>query len=86
MAKAFDQDKPKLQLNPLTSTSDKSEQEGFKLLYMGAMQGIRNPKAHELTAQDDAYRTLEYLALASLLAKRAEEATCAADGPRHPKT
>ena len=35
--------------------------------------GIRNPKAHAEVQQKDPYRTLEYISLASLLAKRLEE-------------
>jgi hypothetical protein len=42
-------------------------------LFMGSMEGIRNPKAHENIIQDDPYRTLEYLGFASLLVKIAEE-------------
>jgi uncharacterized protein (TIGR02391 family) len=65
---------PVLQLNELSSQSDIDEQEGFKFLLMGAMIGIRNPKAHESVTQSDPFRTLEYLALASLLIKKVEEA------------
>lgn len=65
---------PLLQLNELRSRSDRDEQEGFMHLFMGSMQGIRNPKAHDLIEQRDPFRTLEYLAFASLLAKRVKEA------------
>ena len=74
MAKVFNKDRPVLKLNDLGTPSEKDEQEGFMLLFMGAMVGIRNPKAHETVVQKDPYRTLEYLAFASLLAKRADEA------------
>jgi len=74
MSTVFSRDSPILALNSLSSTSDKDEQEGFMLLYMGAMVGIRNPKAHEIVRQDDPLKTLEYLALASLLARRVDEA------------
>jgi len=74
MSTVFSRDNPILALNSLRSTSDKDEQEGFMLLYMGAMAGIRNPKAHETVQQDDPFKTLEYLALASLLARRVDEA------------
>jgi hypothetical protein len=63
-----------LQLNEMNEQYDKDEQQGFMHIFMGAMQGIRTPKAHALIEQKDPYRTLEYLALASLLAKRADEA------------
>jgi len=66
--------KPLLQLNKLRNQSDRDEQEGFMHLFMGSMQGIRNPKAHDEIVQKDPFRTLEYLAFASLLAKRVDEA------------
>jgi hypothetical protein len=50
------------------------EQEGFMHLYMGAVIGIRNPKAHGMVEQRDPYKTLKYLSFASLLAKRVDEA------------
>jgi hypothetical protein len=37
---------------------------------MGAMVGIRNPKAHDMVQQKDPYKTLEFLAFASLLIKK----------------
>ncbi len=73
MSKVFRLDNPIIKLNPLVTQSDKNEQEGFMLLSMGAMEGIRNPKAHENIAQNDPFRTLEYLSFASLLMKRIEE-------------
>lgn len=73
MVKAFNENDPIIKLNKLTSRSDKDEQEGFRFLYMGAMKGIRNPKAHDNIKQVDKNRTLEYLAFISLLFRRAEE-------------
>jgi len=75
MAKAFREENPVIRLNELKTQSDKDEQEGFMFLYMGAMVGIRNPKAHETIIQEDPHKTLEYLALASLLMRRTEEGT-----------
>lgn len=75
MAKTFRLTGPILKLNKLKTQSEKDEQEGFMLLYMGAMEGIRNPKAHETVQQKDPNRTLEYLGLASLLIRRVDEAT-----------
>lgn len=74
MARAFDESGPILRLNRLRDRPDKDEQEGFKFLFMGSIVGIRNPKAHRTSVQRDALRTLEHLALASLLAKRVNEA------------
>ena len=73
MSKVFSEDNPVIKLNELLTVSDKDEQEGFKFLFMGAMVGIRNPKAHDNIVQTDPYRTLEYLSFASLLMRRAEE-------------
>jgi uncharacterized protein (TIGR02391 family) len=73
MAKAFNEKCPRIKINDFSSTSDKDEQEGFKFIYMGAIVGIRNPKAHENITQPNPYKALEYLALASLLMRRATE-------------
>jgi len=73
MSKVFNEDAPIIKLNELLTQSDRDEQEGFKFLFMGAMVGIRNPKAHDNVIQTDPYRTLEYLGFASLLMKRIEE-------------
>lgn len=73
MAKAFNEKDPIIKLNMLKTQSDIDEQRGFKFLFMGAMIGIRNPKAHENIKQEDKNRTLEYLAFLSLLFRRAEE-------------
>lgn len=73
MAKVFRLDHPILKINPLAKDVDMDEQEGFKFLFMGAMRGIKNPKSHDEIVQKDPFRTLQYLAFASLLAKRVEE-------------
>jgi len=73
MALAFNKSRPVIRLNPLQNQSDHDEQEGFKFLFMGSMQGIRNPKAHEAIIQNDRYKTLEYLGIASLLLRRLDE-------------
>ncbi len=72
MVHVFAEDKPVLCLS-----SDKDEQAGFRFLFMGAMRGVKDPKSHNIVEQKDPRRTLEYLSLASLLAKRVDEATLA---------
>lgn len=74
MAHVFSENNPVLKLNRLRTPTEKDEQEGFRFLYMGAMVGIRNPKAHDNVVQEDPLRTLKYLAFVSLLAERLEEA------------
>ncbi|MGD0496498.1 MAG: TIGR02391 family protein [Candidatus Bathyarchaeia archaeon] len=66
--------KPVLCLNNLSNLSEMNEQKGFAHLFMGILVGIRNPEAHMNIVQKDPYKTLEYLSLISLLAKRTDEA------------
>jgi uncharacterized protein (TIGR02391 family) len=73
MHRIFNERGPIVKLNKMQQDYDIDEQTGFRFIYVGAMIGIRNPKAHAEVQQRDPYRTLEYLSLASLLAKRLEE-------------
>lgn len=75
MGEAFGSNPPAIILTHERGRSGADEQEGFKLIFMGAMQGIRNPKSHELILLEDPQRALEYLALASLLMRRLDDAT-----------
>jgi len=74
MSQAFKLSSPKLRWTDLKTDSDKNEQEGFMFLYMGAIVGIRNPKAHDHIILKDEIKALEYLSFASLLMKRIDEA------------
>lgn len=74
MFTVFNKDNPILSLNDNSTTSEKDEQEGFMYLFGGAMQGIRNPKAHEEIIQNNPQITLEYLAFASLLCRMIDKA------------
>lgn len=69
MTRAFDENQPRITVLE-SGKFDKDVQEGFKFLFMGASQGIRNPKAHRIIEQKDPYITLEYLGFASFLLKR----------------
>ncbi len=80
MAKAFSEKDPVLRINEGKDRSDSDEQEGFKLIFMGAMQGIRNPKAHEVVDDVPIERAAEYLGLASLLMRRLDDAQRTEDG------
>jgi uncharacterized protein (TIGR02391 family) len=73
MAQAFSEKRPLISLAHEGGRSGDDEQEGFKLIFMGAIQGIRNPKGHELIDLRDPQRALEYLAFASLLMRRLED-------------
>ena len=74
MSQAFKLSSPRLRWTDLKTDSDNDEQEGFMFLYMGAIVGIRNPKAHDHIILKDEIIALEYLSFASLLMKRIDEA------------
>lgn len=59
--------------------SGDDEREGYFSLFRGAMIGIRNPKAHELSRGDDPDEALEVLALASILHRRLDIAEARLD-------
>jgi len=74
IGKAFSIEKPYLVLSEIESESGKSDQQGFMQIFMGVYLGIRNPKAHSLVHDLDQIKAAQYLVLASLLARRIEEA------------
>jgi uncharacterized protein (TIGR02391 family) len=74
MMAAFDAATPKIKLNELGTTSEKDEQQGYRFVFAGGMQGIRNPRAHEVTIVDNPDICLDHLSLVSLLLRRLEEA------------
>ena len=86
MMEAFSKNNPIIKLNEGRTDSDKDEQEGFMHLFAGAMQGIRNPKAHDEVAELNMHRTLEYLAFASLLMRRAGEGVVKRARKKQPKS
>ena len=65
---------PPISFNPLQTDLDKSEQRGLMYLYKGVV-GIRNRKAHLNFIQRSSLKTLEYLALASLLLRLLDDHT-----------
>ena len=74
MMKAFAEAPPHIKLTPLTSESDKSEQEGLKFIFAGSMMAIRNPRGHEFDVADTIDDCLDHLALLSMLLRRLEAA------------
>jgi uncharacterized protein (TIGR02391 family) len=69
MGQTFGGSTPKLDVATTTGQSAVDEREGFNQLFMGAMQGIRDPRGHgEL--DDSAEEAMEYLAVASMLMRR----------------
>ena len=73
MLSVFSPKNPKIKLNIMKSASDKNEQEGFMHIFAGVMQGVRNPKGHDIVSLKDPIRALEYLGLISLLFRRLDE-------------
>ncbi|MGB8218314.1 MAG: TIGR02391 family protein [Candidatus Methanoperedens sp.] len=74
MSACFNTKNPILKLNSLNTTTEMDEQEGFMHLFMGGMQGIRNPLAHKIIVESDPIKAFEYLSFASLLIRKAEGA------------
>lgn len=75
MAYVFSENNPILKVKPSHPDTAKIEQEGFKFVFMGFTLGVRDPKAHYEIIQQDRTRTLQYLALASLLFQTIDDAT-----------
>jgi len=73
MLEVFSRERPILALNDNNTIFEKDEQEGFMYLFAGAIQGIRNPKAHDEVVQRDQKVTLQYLAFASLLCRMVDK-------------
>jgi uncharacterized protein (TIGR02391 family) len=73
MQKAFSPKNPILRFNELKDQTDQDEQQGFMMMFTGAVAGLRNPRAHKLI-KDDPERALEFIAFVSLLAKLLEGA------------
>jgi len=69
MEKVFNEENPIIKV-PEAGHYHKDIQRGFRHLFVGASQGIRNPKAHKEVIQKDPYITLQYLAFFSFLLKR----------------
>ena len=78
MAKAFTGDPPPIDLSIEPGQSGRDEQEGLRFVFMGLIQGIRNPKGHELVKQDDPQRALEYLGTVSVMFRRLDDAAAKA--------
>jgi uncharacterized protein (TIGR02391 family) len=68
MQKVFSPKNPILCFNELKDQTDQDEQQGFTMMFTGAVAGLRNPRAHRFI-KDDLERALEFIAFVSLLAK-----------------
>lgn len=68
MKTVFSPKNPVLRFSELQDRPDQDEQEGFMMMFSGAVAGLRNPRAHKFI-KDDPERALEFIAFVSLLAK-----------------
>ncbi len=72
MMAAFDHANPKLRLTPLKSESERDEQRGYRFVFAGGVQAIRNPRGHEDAVVDDPDICLDHLSFVSMLLRRLE--------------
>lgn len=73
MRKAFASSNPLLIFEGMNTESGKNVQDGYMQIFAGAMQGIRNPKAHE-NLSISREEAIKRLVLASLLMDKIDEA------------
>lgn len=62
-------------LADLTTQTGKDIQAGYRFLFMGSQQAIRNPSAHEPFGEIDDDEAFELLGLASHLMRRLDQAS-----------
>lgn len=74
MMRVFGGTPPAIKINAGTTISDNDEQEGFKFIFAGAMQAIRNPRSHMSGMQDDPDLCLDHLSFASMLLRVLDQA------------
>jgi uncharacterized protein (TIGR02391 family) len=72
MFKAFALETPTIYLSNRKSQSERDIQEGYKYIFGGAMQAIRNPKAHD-NIETPPLKAIHLLFLASLLFMKLDE-------------
>lgn len=65
----------RINLSHERGASGKNEQDGFGKIFVGVMQGLRNPKGHAIVQQEDPQRGFEYLSMISVLFRRLDDAT-----------
>lgn len=75
MAHVLNERSPILKIKPSHPKTSNDEQEGFKLIFMGSIQAIKNPKSHRTLKLNSKPRALLYLAFASLLFELVDDAT-----------
>jgi uncharacterized protein (TIGR02391 family) len=66
MRRAFSVNNPIITIDDLSTENGRSIQQGYMEMFVGAMMGIRNPKAHDVITIDRE-RAIHFIFLASLL-------------------
>lgn len=74
MESVFGAKPPQLDITTTTGAAAQDERESFRLLFTGAMLGLRNPQRSGMAVSATVHETLEYLALASMLMRRLDRA------------
>lgn len=74
MMEVFKDTAPLIQLTPLKTASEQSEQKGYQLIFAGSVMAVRNPRGHEYKINDSMDDCLDHLSLVSLLIRRLEKA------------
>lgn len=73
MMRAFSETNPTITMGDLQSETGRNMQEGYRFIFAGSMQAIRNPKAHD-HIEIDKKRAIHFLFLASLEMHKLDEA------------
>jgi hypothetical protein len=74
MESVFGTKPPKLDVATAAGPGARDEREGFRLLFLGAMLGVRNQSMAAGGIPATVEETLEYLSLASMLIRRLDRA------------
>lgn len=70
----FKPEMPILLFSDMTTTAERDDHEGFHKIMLGAFQGIRNPKSHQMHSDLNKITAAQYLVFISLLVRRVDEA------------
>jgi uncharacterized protein (TIGR02391 family) len=74
MQRVFSSDNPQLVLGDLTTPSGRNTQDGFRFIFAGIVQAVRNTSAHDPFQSLTLNEALEYLGFVSLLMRKLDEA------------